>query len=191
MNISRYFSDMLVWLDETGSDRRNSIRSHGYGFRGITPERHQLKVWGQRISAIGIMSTGGMEDAYIAEGNVNGEVFENFVRMSLLPVLQPFNVVSPCSVVILDNVSIHHLEQIEDMITGVGALIRFLPPYSPDLMPLEEAFSQVKSFLRGSDFAYLSTQSPRVIVSAAFSTVSATLHQLYSSCRLHLLNNAQ
>ena len=46
-----------------------------------------------------------------------------------------------------DNAAIHHLEQIEDMITGVGALIRFLPPYSPDLMPLEEAFSQVKSSL--------------------------------------------
>ena len=58
------------------------------------------------------------------------------------------------------------------MITGVGALIRFLPPYSPDLMPLEEAFSQVKSFLQANDFAYLSTQSPRVIVSAAFSTIS-------------------
>jgi len=92
------------------------------------------------------MSTGGMEDAYIAEGNVNGEVFENFVRKSLLPILQPFNGANACSVVTLDNAAIHHLEQIEDMITGVGALIRFLPPYSPDLMPLEEAFSQVKSF---------------------------------------------
>jgi len=128
-DISLFDPDMLVWLDETGSDQRNSIRSHGYGFRGLTPVRHQLKVGGQRISAIGIMSTGGMEDAYIAEGNVNGEVFENFVRKSLLPILQPFNGANACSVVILDNAAIHHLEQIEDMITGVGALIRFLPPY--------------------------------------------------------------
>ena len=79
-DISLFDPDMLVWLDETGSDRRNSIRSHGYGFRGLTPVRHQLKVGGQRISVIGIMSTGGMEDAYIAEGNVNGKVFKNFVR---------------------------------------------------------------------------------------------------------------
>jgi len=63
------------------------------------------------------MSTGGMENVYIAEDNVNGEVFENFVRKSLLPILQPFNEANACSVVILDNAAIHlyHLEQIEDM----------------------------------------------------------------------------
>ena len=76
------------------------------------------------------MTTGEIEDAYIVEGGVNGDVFETFVRRSLLPILQPFNGSNPCSVVILDNASIHHLEQIEDIITGVGALIRFMPSYS-------------------------------------------------------------
>ena len=92
------------------------------------------------------MTTGGIEDAYIVEGGVNKDVFE-FVRRSPLPILQPFNGSNPCSIVIVDNASIHHLEQIEDMITVVGSLIRFMLPYSPDLMPLEEACSQAKAFL--------------------------------------------
>ena len=89
----------LIWLDETGSDRRNSIRAYGYVFRGLTPIRHTLRVGGKRISAIGVMTTGGIKDAYIVEGGVNGDVFENFVRRSLLPILQPFNGSNPCSVV--------------------------------------------------------------------------------------------
>ena len=170
--ISQFDPDRLIWLDETGSDRRNSIRAYGYAFRGLTPVRHTLRVGGKRISAIGVMTTGGIEDAYIVEGGVNGDVFENFVRRSLLPILQPFNGSNPCSVVILDNASIHHLEQIEDIITGVGALTRFMPPYSPDLMPLEEAFSQAKAFLKANDSVYLATMSPRVMVSMAFSVIT-------------------
>ena len=151
--------------------RRNSIQAYDYAFRGLTPVRHTQRVGGKRISAIGVMRTGGIEDAYIVEGGVNGDVFENFVR-SLFPILQPFNGSNPSSVVILDNALIHHLEQIEDKITGVGALIRFMPPYSPDLMPLEEAFSQVKAFLKANDSVYLATMSPRIMVSMAFSVIT-------------------
>lgn len=66
-DISMFDPEMLIWLDETGSDCRSSIRSHGYSFRGLTPVCHQL-VWGKRISAIGIMSMKGIEDIYIHEG---------------------------------------------------------------------------------------------------------------------------
>ena len=156
--ISQFDPSMLVWLDETGSDRRNTIRAHGYGFRGCTPERLDLRVGGKRISAIAVMTLSGVEDAYISEDNVNGEVFGDFMRRSLLPILQPFNGTNPHSVIIMDNASIHHLE---DMITGVGAIIRFLPPYSPDLNPCEEVFAKMKAFLRANDIVYSATMSPR------------------------------
>ena len=119
---------MLVWLDETGSDRRNSIRKYGYGLRGMTPVEHHLKVWGTRLSCIGIWSMRGMEDVYVHEGTVNGNVFEDFVETILLPVLQPFDGTNPRSVVVLDNASIHYLDRIYDQITSTGALIRYLPP---------------------------------------------------------------
>ena len=57
------------------------------------------------------MTTGGVEDVYTVEGAANGDVFERFVRRSLLPILQPFNGSNLCSVVILDTASMHHLQQ--------------------------------------------------------------------------------
>lgn len=52
-DISMVEPEMIVWLDETGSDCRNSIRAYGYGLRGLTPVTHKLQVWGKRITAIG------------------------------------------------------------------------------------------------------------------------------------------
>ena len=84
------------------------------------------------------MSSDGIHDISIYyEGSVNGERFENFVRSCL-------NWVNKHSVVILDNASIHHVDGVVDLIENqVGAKLLFLPPYSPDLNPLEEIFSQV------------------------------------------------
>ena len=135
LDISMFDPEMIVWLDETGSDRRDGVRAYGYGLRGLTPVKHQLKVWGKRISAIGVMTMEGIEDVFVYEGSVNGDVFEYFVRTTLLPLLMPYDGQNKHSVVVMDNASIHHLETVQDMILGVGALIRFLPPYSPDLNP--------------------------------------------------------
>ena len=67
---------------------------------------------------------------------MNGERFAHFVRDYLLPSLLPFNGVNPRSVVIMDNASIHHVEEVRYLIeVQAGAKLVFLPPYSPDLMP--------------------------------------------------------
>ena len=60
----------------------------------------------------------------------------------------PFNGVNPHSVVILDNCSVHHVPEAVKSVEEVGALLLFLPPYSPDFNPIEEAFSKVKSTLK-------------------------------------------
>ena len=163
---------MLVWVDETGSTRRNSVRAFGYSLKGARAVSHQLRVGGKRINAIGAMSIYGMEDAFITERNVNGEIFENFLRTSLLPVLQPFNGYNSHSVVIMDNASIHHLDNVIRMISQAGALLRFLPPYSPELNPIENVFSKVKSFLKANDNVYLCTRSPTLLVTMAFCTIT-------------------
>ena len=99
-DISVFHPEMLVFVDETGSERKNSIRRYGYGLRGMTPVQHQLFVHGKRISAIGVLSTRGIEDAYIVEGNVSGATFLQFTYRSLL---QPFDGINPLSVVVMDN----------------------------------------------------------------------------------------
>ena len=69
----------------------------------------------------------------------------------MLLIILPFDGNNPLSVLVMNNASIHHLERIEEIIIGVGAKILFLPPYNPDLMPLEEVLSKVKSILEAND----------------------------------------
>ena len=147
MKISVFEPEMIVWVDEMGSDWRNEVRSYGYSLRGMRAVSHVLRVGGKRLNAIAAMSLQGVEDIYVAEGTFNGDVFEDFTRTTLLPLLQPFNGTNHNSFVVMDNTSIHQMDRIIEMIHGVGALVRFLPPYSPDLNPIEEVFSKVKSFL--------------------------------------------
>ena len=65
----------------------------------------------------------------------------------MLPTIMLFDGVNPCSVEVMDNASIHHLVHMQDIITGVGTKLVFLPPYSPDFMPLEEVFAEVNPLL--------------------------------------------
>ena len=62
------------------------------------------------------MSTRGIEDVNIYEQNINGTIFSNFVAKSLVPILQPFDGQSPRSVVVMDNASIHHVQQVTALI---------------------------------------------------------------------------
>ena len=69
----------------------------------------------------------------------------------------------------------HHVNRVAELIHGAGALLRFLPAYSPDLQPLEEAFSKVKYFLRENEVVYDSTSAPTILLTLAFAAaVTAT-----------------
>ena len=65
--------------------------------------------------------------------------FCDFIENCLLPLLMPFNGSNPRSIVVIDNASIHHVEKVVQLVSGVGALLWFLPLYSPDLNPIEPA----------------------------------------------------
>ena len=138
---------MLVFLDETGCDRRNSLRKFGYSLLGKRAPSTSLLVRGVRYSAIGILTVEGIQDSYITSQNIDAEKFEDFVDKCLVPCLIPFNGANPNSVVIADNASIYHVDRIVQIIQTVGALVHFLPPYSPDLNPMEEGFSKIKGIL--------------------------------------------
>ena len=87
------------------------------------------------------MSLEGVHDVCLLEGSVNGERFEDFIR--ILPILQPFYGINAHSVVIMDNASIHHVDGVTDLIEiQAGARLLFLPPYYS--LDLKEVFSQVK-----------------------------------------------
>lgn len=166
-----YDTSMLLWVDETGCDRRKLVRDYGYGIRGIPPRDRTLKLSGKRYSVIAAISKDGVEDIYIQEGNVNGAVFLDFIRRCLIPVLMPFNGHNPKSIVIMDNASVHKGARVQELINEVGALLRFLPAYSPDLNPIEEVFAEVKGYLKANDGVFKATSSPKTLINLAFSSV--------------------
>ena len=102
-------ANMIVWLDETDSDRRNARTRYGYHLRGMIPTNFRLTVHGKRLSSIGIVSVRGNEDVDTYEGSINGDTFCDFVQRCLVPILQPFNGTNDRSVVVMDNASIHHV----------------------------------------------------------------------------------
>ena len=171
--ISVYDPAMLVWLDETGCDRRNTTRKYGYSIRGMPISDHHLLVRGTRYTAIPVISQEGIHNVYLREGTMDGNQFAHFVQNCLLPVLQPFNGINTKSVVVLDNASIHHVEKVQDLIeTQAGSKLCFLPPYSPDLNPAEGVFSQVKSIMKKNDKLFQVYSAPRALIAMAFSMVS-------------------
>ena len=150
-DVSVYNPDMLVFLDETGADHRNIIRKYGYSVRGKRPISSQLLVRGKRVSGLALISVNGLLDVKIENNTTNADSFYDFVQKHVLPHLMPFNGQNPHSVVIMDNCAIHHIEEIASMIEDVGSLVHYLPPYSPDLNPIESAFSKVKLELQQSE----------------------------------------
>ncbi len=177
--ISAFDPSMMLWVDESGCDRRNALRKYGYGIRGQPPQDRSLILRGKRYSAIGILSTERVEDVYITDGSVNGETLLDFVQRDMLPLLMPFDGHNPNSIVIMDNASIHHVDQVVELITSVGALVRFLPPYSPDMNPIEEVFAEVKHYLQANGSLFDTSMSPACILFMAFNSVSPRHCQAY------------
>jgi len=180
--ISGYDPSMLVWLDETGCDNQNALRKWAYSVRGMPLKDHQLLIRGVQYSATPVMSLDGIHDVYITEGTVNGHRFADFVRTCLVPILNPFNGINARSVVVMDNASIHHVDKVTDLIeTHDNARLCFLPPYSPDLMPVEEVFSKVKTIIK--DDTRLYQMIPRFVITMAFAMISQEdYHGFISYC---------
>ena len=129
-------------IDETGSNlaltRSYARAPKGKRARGRIPRKR-----GKNVTMITDLSLSGLGEAFILDGAVNGELFESYVEHIFAPTL------SPGEVVIMDNLSVHKREKVRQLIEMKGCQLLFLPSYSPDLSPIEEAFSKVKTVLRG------------------------------------------
>jgi transposase len=94
------------------------------------------------LTTLGAMSLRGIDAAMTIESATDGEVFKGYVEQVLCPKLRPGDVV------ILDNLSAHKVPGACELIEACGAQLLYLPPYSPDLNPIEKAWSKFKKFLR-------------------------------------------
>ena len=132
----------LVFVDEMGV-HTSLAPLYGYSRKG---ERVGLSVphnRGTNTTLLASMSLlGGMGETMAVEGSTNREVFETYVEKALAPTLKAGQVV------ILDNLSAHKPARVRELIESRGCELIYLPAYSPDFNPIEEAFSKIKSIVR-------------------------------------------
>lgn len=172
MSVYAGHPELLVFVDETGADRRDCLRRYAYSMRGRPAIGRKFTFRGDRVNAICAISNHGLLDSYTTTGTVNSDTFLHFVEHALVPHLQPFNGVNARSVVIMDNASIHHQSTIVDAIQNSGALLHFLSPYSPDFNPIELTFSKVKSVLKQNENAWEDIDTETALL-VALNTVTA------------------
>jgi len=124
------------------------------------------------VSAIAAMSRDGIIALELHKGSVNGDIFLDFVRDSLIPNMQEYDGMASRSIVIMDNLSVHHVSEVVQHFRQAGIVVLFLPPYSPDLDPLEELFSCVKYYLKKHDVLLQAVDDPIPVIKAAFEHIS-------------------
>ena len=130
-----------IFIDEMGS-HLGLTRLYG---RAAPGQRVHAAVPGDRggnLSTIGAIGLAGVRTGLSVPGAIDGETMLFFVEELLVPTLKRGDIV------VMDNTPIHKLDEIEDAIEAAGAWVLFLPTYSPDLNPIENCWSKVKSILR-------------------------------------------
>lgn len=100
---------------------------------------------GGNVSLIGALNLDGLLAAMTVPGSTNTDVFLTYLTEILIPQLWKG------AIVVMDNLRVHHAERVRVAIESVGAKIKFLPPYSPDLSPIELCWSKLKQFLRSCE----------------------------------------
>ena len=140
--LKRYLgSKRLVFIDETWI-KTNMAPLRGWNkkgerLRGYTPYGH----W-KTMTFIGALRSDGIQAPCVFDGAINGVSFKAYMEQMVKPILKPKDIV------IMDNLGSHKNKRIREIVESAGAKLLYLPPYSPDLNPIEQAFSQIKHWMR-------------------------------------------
>jgi transposase len=164
----------FVFLDETGTTTAMT-RLAGWGPRrerlvDAAPAGH----WNTTTVVAGLRHEGLMAPC-VLDGAMTGAVFRASVEQMLAPAL------APGDVVVLDNLQAHKVAGVEEAIRAVGASLLYLPPYSPDLNPIEQLFAKLKALLRKA--AARTRDELWTAIGALLDTITAT------ECRNYILNS--
>ena len=154
--------DKLVFFDEIGVNTK-MVRLHGRCPRGqrlidLTPAGHY-----RNSTLMSGMRLDGIVAPMLLDGPVNGEAFAGYVEQCLAPAL------APGDILIIDNLPAHKSVRVTAAVAGAGCVLVYLPPYSPDLNPIENMWSKVKASIRSAGARTLDT----VVIA-----VNAALHSV-------------
>jgi transposase len=134
----------FVFVDEC-STNTSLTPLYAWSRRGERAHCRVPRNWGANVTLLSSMSTKGMGPSLAVEGPTTGEVFEAYLEQVLGPALRKGQVV------VMDNLSAHKGSRVRELIEERGCELIYLPPYSPDFNPIEEAFSKIKGLLRKAE----------------------------------------
>jgi transposase len=154
----------VSFLDESGA-ATDLVRAYGRSGRGsrcvdAAPQGH----WKVMTAVAAVRLAEGLVAPFTIDCPVDGEVFAAYVEHVLVPTLRPGDVV------VMDNLSAHKRPQVRRLIEATGAVVLYLPPYSPDFNPIEMIWSKVKRLLRG--FAARTVDALHDALGRAFAAVT-------------------
>jgi transposase len=134
-------TERLVFVDEMGAN--TSLHPlYAWSPRGERARCSVPRNRGPNTTLLASMTAEGMGPCLAVEGATTGIVFETYIEKVLVPSLRRGQVV------VMDNLSAHKGERVRELLESAGCELLYLPPYSPDFSPIEEAFSKVKALLR-------------------------------------------
>jgi transposase len=131
----------LVFVDEMGTNTSLSP-VYAYSPKGRRAYAEVPRNRGKNTTLLASMSLEGMGPCLAVEGATSATVFESYVEQLLAPTLRRGQII------VVDNLSAHKSERVRELIEARGCELLYLPPYSPDFNPIEEAFSKIKGLLR-------------------------------------------
>lgn len=134
----------FVFLDECGVTTRMT-RLYGRGKRGQRVYGAIPSNWAQSTTILGALTLEGLLTAVAIQATTSTEVFLAFLEQALVPLLRRGQVV------VLDNLSAHKNPRVKSLIEAAGCQVLYLPPYSPDLNPIEPCWSKLKGVIRGEN----------------------------------------
>ena len=133
--------ERLVFIDETWI-KTNMAPIRGWGPRGRRVKGFAPDGRWTTLTFLAALRIDALTEPCVIDGPINGELFRAYIEQFLVPTLRPKDIV------IIDNLGSHRSKAVRTAIVGVGARLAFLPPYSPDLNPIEQVFAKVKHWMR-------------------------------------------
>jgi transposase len=137
-------AERLVFVDEMGANVSLSPL-YAWSRRGLRAHAKAPRNWGKNVTLLASITRRGLGPCLAVEGSTTREVFEIYLQHILAPTLRPGQMV------VMDNLSAHKGGRVKEIVEGVGCELVYLPPYSPDFNPIEQAFSKVKGLLRRTE----------------------------------------
>jgi transposase len=131
----------FVFVDEMGANTSLSP-IYGWARRGQRAHFRAPRNWGKNVTLLASITREGMGPCLAVEGATTKVTFETYLEHVLAPTLRAGQAV------VMDNLSAHKGGRVKEIVEGRGCELLYLPPYSPDFNPIEEAFAKVKTLLR-------------------------------------------